>query len=123
MHFHHRALLILLLRLMLLLSMSLLLVLSLLELLRRRWLCQQPTCNRVCLASRHKRIEFPLLGPHIPKHGPSRRHINPRVLKEVVRRLLLLRRWGLLPLLLLLLVLLWLWLWLWLLPRKGSSIG
>jgi hypothetical protein len=109
---------------MLLLSMDLLLVLSLLKLLRRRWLGQQPTCNRIRLASRHKRIEFPLLGPHIPKHGTSRLHIDPRVLKEKVRRLLLLvllRRWGLLPLLLLLL-LLELLLELLLLPRKSSSV-
>jgi hypothetical protein len=107
-HFYHSALLILLLRLMLLLSMSLLLVLSLLELLGRRWLGQQPTCDRIRLASRHKRVEFPLLGSHSPKHGASRRHITPRILKEMVRRLLLLvllRRWGLLPLLLLLLLL------------------
>ena len=117
-HFYHRTLLILLLlHLMLLLSMGLLLALKLLKLLRRRWLGQQSTCNRICLASRHKRIEFPLLGPHIPKRGTSRRHINPRNLKKVVRRLpvlVLLRKWGLLPLLLELLELL--------LPRKGSSV-
>jgi hypothetical protein len=116
---------------MLLLSMSLLLVLPLLELLRRRWLGQQPTCDRIRLASRHKRIEFPLLGPHIPKHGASRRYINPRGLKKVIRRLLLLellRRWGLLPLLLLLelllllLLLLLLVVLLLLLPRKGNSV-
>jgi len=101
----------------LLLSMSLLLVLSLLELelLRRRWLGQQPTCNRIRLASRNKRIEFLLLGPHVPKHGASRRYINPGGLNKVVRRLLLLRRWGLLSLLLLVLLLL-------LMLRNGSSV-
>jgi hypothetical protein len=84
-HFHHGTLMVLL-RLMLLLSVSLLLLpLLKLQLLQRRRLGQQPTCDRIRLASRNKRIEFPLLGPHIPEHRASGWHINPRGLREVVR--------------------------------------